>query len=83
MLSDVMVCGNSTKEAELMRLFYGLGDKSVMDSQVVNTDILDGSCVTSCHLGDEKYVTKYVIIFFDKNIAVIIVILVMLKSVAL
>lgn len=58
MYRDEMLYDHSSKEAELMRLFYGLSGDTVMDSQVVNTDIIDGSCVTSCHLGDDKYVTK-------------------------
>ena len=41
----------STKEAELMRLFYGLGEGSVQDSDLRATDVSGGSCVTNCQLG--------------------------------
>ena len=34
-----------------MRLFYGLDDKQLVDSDVVNTDILDGSLISSSSLG--------------------------------
>ena len=34
-----------------MRLFYGLDDKQIVDSDVVNTDVLAGSLVSSSSLG--------------------------------
>ncbi len=40
-----------------MRLFYGLGDDP-MDSEVGNTEVSGGSCVSSCSLGSPTYVPQ-------------------------
>lgn len=43
----------NTREAELLRMFFGITEGTkIQDSEVHNTDIDSNSCVSSCHLGD-------------------------------
>jgi len=43
----------SSQEAELMRMFFGIGSDLIRDSTIVNTTVLEQSCVSSSVLGNE------------------------------